>query len=467
LGGLIAVLLGLTPLAVLAQKPQIGNSIPAGQGGNLTQRPTTFGVDRSPMSRAIGTYIGIIRRFIPCGGGLQIVNLQDVTPAAKRLVLAPNVNIISTFLQADKAVEPQSNNIFDRFEAFLINRLVKEKSLPADSLTVRALFQKGVTNFPSNQAREIKRFTSLLVYMVTQFAEKESGFSGNIYAIERQERVAGDQYAMAANFLYSNSHLRTDLAGQYFSGNRNGFGFAVNYDLVGHGYFLKGDHPERDPMLFAKLSGNEAVFERTAENLLAILIKPSRYAQEDTRLAQYILKPHSGLSAGFQRLNGLGDFYSVGLSASLLRPQRSWREGRDIEEITKHKSDAMFYSIGWRYDWFEIDSNLKASLNNANMNDLLRTTSGVGFSLIVAWQDGSPFLYNRILGGDSITIAQLQTWHSRYGIEYAQGNAVVQGDYVAGFGRWRDRDRMEYGFQAGLEVNGNVFIGGSIGYYFK
>ena len=142
-------------------------------------------------------------------------------------------------------------------------------------------------------------------------------------------------------------------------------------------------------------------------------MRPLKLHKKEVRLTKYILAPHSGLSADFRRLNNFGDFHQCRVCQPLFCAHNAVSELKIPTDkmLEAHKSDAMFYSIGWHYNWFDIAAALQA-----NPNVTFGSTQGVGFSAIVAWQDASPFLYRETINGKSHGASRFGTlaytlWH--------------------------------------------------------
>ncbi len=430
LGGLIAVLLGLASSVALALEdlPAVTTATP-GQSINLTARPTTFAVDRSPMAMQTNS----VQK------GFRATNMdRNIFYYLRKLGRNPSrievLDYLQTFLKTRSVP----------FEQFLGEQTQKDNLLRTTLNKIQNRISTSQDSAVFDQ--ELLRLKAVLVYQQLLFAQESRPFTQEIFLRELQARWAGKQNAIAANFLHSSAKTRLDSSAQLLTGSHSGLGVVFNYDLVGFGF-----REDVTATTLAVLACDN--YQLLAQRLVAIVENPTEQNQEDVRLAKYILTPHSGLSADYRIIDSIGNFYSVGLTFSILRPYRSWR---DKEDIKAHNSRALLYSFGWRYHWF-----------NANSSSNYRTTKGVGFNALIAWQNASPFLYRVEEGGQIVPRAQLDRWTRRFGFEYAQHNAVVTGDYVAFFGRLRDKRNMEYGFQVGSEINGQAFAGFSIGAYFK
>ena len=299
-------------------------------------------------------------------------------------------------------------------------------------------------------AMEQKRLLALITFLAHQYAKDEKPLRRDVFAVEEQARWFDKQNASAQSLTYSSNHLRTDFVGQFITGTYRGYGAALRHALDGYKpppdpkkvitRILRGvsalppTEKIRDEDILKALQ-NPIVSNQMLDDIIAEVNKS--IADIKPTLAKYLLTPHFGIGGDFQHLNGVGDYYDAGISESGLRPIR-----------VGHRTGAIYYGIGLRYQWFDADAGSGA-----------KSVRDFGNSALLAWQDNAPHL-----NADKTT--NLGRWHTRIGVEYAPRNALTRGDYEAFFLRFRDRQIAEYTFLIGNQVNGQAFFGFNASLYF-
>lgn len=439
--------------------PPNPNNFPPGQAGNLTERATTFAIDRSPMSTSVSN-VGRFQRF-----RFQVNRKPewiDLTGDSKSII-----DQIDELLRTDNTRKP---SIIDRFVLYVKDQLAREQQYGPSLRPYTNILLKSRENLQANLVMppppnatfilegEILRLRAMSSYLNLQFIKQDEGFVREVRAIELQTRSVAGQTVHLANLLYSNAQLRSDFSAQYIYGAVTGFGGGWNYDLIGAAVYLY-DNPE----VLETLAGDD--FKSLACKMVDS--QDMTLAQGEKRLTEYLLKPHAGFSFDYRKINDIGEIYSTGLTFSLFHPLHGHYIGT---EPLSHKTPGLFLSAGWRHNWFE-----------GNAGNGYGNTKGIGFSAVVAWQDAIPFLYTNTEESEPVLKAELARWRWRAGIEYSQRNALVSGDYFAVFARWRDNTKrkktsedlikkdwmkFELGVHVGVD-NGYGFVGGSVGFYFR
>ena len=306
---------------------------------------------------------------------------------------------------------------------------------------------------PQSNARALEkaRLRATLTYLTERFVKQDRPLRRAIFAIEQQSRLFDKTSYFATSLAYSSAASRVDIVGQYLTGTNNGYGASVRYALDGYAPSPEPDFltaGKNGAVLAAAVSNatgratnpnviNALKQEIITEETTTEIIKQSLDAINYASLARYILRPHFSLAANFQHLNRIGDYYDLGVSASALQPTHFFGQ-----------HNALFYSIGLRYQWFAVGGGNSAA-----------SAEDIGSSFVLAFQNNAPHI-------DADGKTNLGRWHTRIGVEYAPRNALVQRDYGAFFLRLRDRKTGEYTLLLGSEVNGQAFVGLNASLYF-
>lgn len=435
-------------------KPQRGQAV--GTTGGLRTPATSAGIiDRSVMLTGTAVRQGIKKKLPSVPFIVPEAIKDNPRKAGEYLSQALNYTIRNHVFFLDLDLSPtrgKERNLFladlsasqsspskdavrQEFIEYVKGRLLEKRpgsleSILRNSLTTLELELQKPTIKQEVISRESLRLQAVYNVVASDFLDKKYRFASQIVNVEEQVRVVGEQNYFATNVHYGNAKLRSDFSAQYITGSRVGFGFAFHYDLNGFSYDgIKGEDTLKSLALPA--------FEKTAKQLLG-------RTQEDARLVRHLLSPQAGLTFDYRHLYGTGDLYGVGLGTSLVSPL-TCRSG----------SQAFYSSVGFRYSWLEQKSGLETPVK------------GLGFSAVLAWQDASPSYQNEPrANGRELTTTFLNRWHRRIGVEFAQRNAIVQGDYGALFLRFRDRTKGEYTLLVGSEANGAGFVGFNTSTYF-
>ncbi len=417
----------LTPLSFGAASAQNDDPLKRGQtanpGGMRTATAAASIIDRSAMMTLLGR--------IQAGRHLEKMSVPKLIGAKNSGKLREDADSLraqtSSFLE-NKSLEPSPDLQINNFRDFIRSDLRNDLQAKEILTTIVNLLDRVDVNVSDLIDADI-RWAKLLEKKIKEYvylkAEEE------IFSINQQVRLVGKYNLFVTSLSYGNIKFRTDFAAHSLIGTNKGYGFAFHYDLVGFGY-LPEDF-EINPQI------RQLIQERTR----AKMEKDNHvYKPTDYRLAEYVLAPHAGLTADYRHLANIGDLYGIGISTSLLLPRVRGRE-----------SDGMVFGADLRYGWFAA-------------SHMGRSTEGVSFSASAAWQDRVPYFAAETQNGQLLESARLSRWHRRVGVEFAQGNAIVQGDYGAFFLRMRDRGRGEYTVLVGSEVNGQGFIGFNVATYF-
>ncbi len=431
--------------------------LPNGQGKLMDIAATSYIVDRSPWaSSAIVQQQAFDHVFDRITGSINVPNTE---------LLTTNIKNIRDFFSAPPT-SGQDRDL-EEFKQYLMQTQFNELSL---NKRLDAILGSSITYLNKAKedktvlAREKKRNLAAFAYLLAQSVRAKDPARTSAFALDQQSRWYDKKNAFATNLVYSNSALRTDFIGQYLTGTNNGYGAALRFALD---EYKSPPNPRKDvisrlphyikPGAFAskKEIDAEIVSQLLTEDIAANKLDDITQAARDSisnasqTAGAFLLRPHYGLTADYQHLNLLGDYYAFGVSASALRPT-----------FFGKKPNALFFSAGLRYQWFDAESSSGAV-----------SKQDFGGEVTLAWQDNRPHptvLKTVDADGNSLEIpaTDLGRWHTRAGFEYRPYTALVLHDEASLFVRLRDRQSGEYTFRVGTELNGQAFYGFDVSFYF-